>query len=59
MVTTPNGGDATPPIPTWVKVLAIIGILVTLVMLGLMIFGGDHHGPRRHMSAADTSAAVL
>lgn len=34
--------------PRWVKVFGIIAVIVILLFVGLMLFGGGRHGPGRH-----------
>ncbi|MBI4591459.1 MAG: hypothetical protein HY725_21745 [Candidatus Rokubacteria bacterium] len=49
----PDTGDDTrvrPPTPRWVKVFGIIGIVVVLLVVAVLLFGGGPggHGPGRH-----------
>ena len=47
---TGPGGEPPPPAPRWVKVLAIIA-LVVVAMVAVMLLSGGNHGPGRHMGA--------
>lgn len=44
--------------PRWVKVSAIIGGVLVLVVVAVMVFGGGNHGPDRHGSGSGTPAGV-
>lgn len=49
----------TPPIgmPRWVKVFAVVGIiLVVLLLVGLL--AGGNHGPGRHIGDAGSGSAL-
>jgi hypothetical protein len=37
-----------PRAPRWVKVAAVIGALVALIVVVMLLFGGGSHGPGRH-----------
>ncbi|MEU5156112.1 hypothetical protein [Glycomyces sp. NPDC021274] len=34
--------------PRWVKLAAVIAGLAILVLLAVLVFGGEEHGPMRH-----------
>jgi hypothetical protein len=36
--------------PRWVKAFVIAGVVVALVLVVLLVFGGEGHGPGRHLS---------
>lgn len=38
-----------PKAPGWVKVFAIIAIVVVLIVVLALVFGGGKHGPGRHL----------
>lgn len=44
-------GEPDAGTPRWVRVSAIVGGVLVLLLLGLLLFGGGQHGPGRHMSA--------
>jgi hypothetical protein len=44
--------DRPPRTPRWVKVSGIIAIVLVLLVVGLMLFGGGQHGPMRHMPSS-------
>ena len=46
--------------PRWVKVFVAIGLLLALLLVGVLVFGGGRHGPGRHMGTGgdDTSPAA-
>jgi hypothetical protein len=55
MADEPRYPDSKPhTTPRWVKVLAIIGLVLALLVVGLLLFGpdtfgpGGGHGPGRH-----------
>jgi len=64
---SPDGGSEHDPArpagtPAWVKVFAVIAV-VLIAMLGVMLLSGGDHGPGRHTSGgaggqAPTSSAV-
>ena len=42
-----------PGTPRWVKVFGIIAIILVLLFVAMMFFGGEH-GPGRHTSSSDS-----
>ena len=48
---TPEPGEHRTP--RWVKITGIIALIVVLVLLGVLLFGGGQHGPGRHAGAPD------
>ena len=48
--TSPSARSGPPGIPRWVKVSGLIAALIVLVVVALMLIGGDH-GPGRHTGA--------
>jgi hypothetical protein len=38
--------------PGWVKVFAIIALIVMVLFVALLIFGKGRHGPGRHFSSS-------
>lgn len=48
-----------PSTPRWVKVFGIIALIVALLFIGLLLFGGGSHGPRRHTDHPAIMAATL
>lgn len=48
--------DTPPPRPRWVKVSAIVALIVALLIGVLQLFGGGSHGPGRHLSSGDGAA---
>jgi hypothetical protein len=41
-----------PGTPRWVKIFGIIALVLVLLVV-IMIFLGDNHGPRRHILSGD------
>lgn len=66
MASTPNRpgvaarsvDDAQPPVPRWVKAFAIVLATLVLLIVAMLVLGGDQHGPGQHMSAAGATAAA-
>jgi hypothetical protein len=50
-----NYKDQPPNTPPWVKVFGIIAIILILLVLALMLFGGGDHGPGRHGSGDEAT----
>lgn len=48
--------DAPPARPRWVKVSAIVALIVALLIVALLLLGGGSHGPGRHLSSGDGAA---
>jgi hypothetical protein len=48
--------DSPPKTPRWVKVSAIVALIVALLIGALLLFGGGGHGPDRHLSSGDGAA---
>jgi hypothetical protein len=46
-----------PPRPRWVKVLAVVAVLLALAVIAMLVAGG-HHGPGRHLSSEPTAPSV-
>jgi hypothetical protein len=46
--------------PTWVKIAAAIGVLILLVVIAVLVFGGGPggHGPGRHLGGQASAAAA-
>jgi hypothetical protein len=42
-----------PGTPRWVKISGIIAVVVAVLFVILLIFGGGNHGPARHLPPAD------
>lgn len=40
-----------PHTPRWVKVSALVALVVVLLIVALLVFGGGRHGPGRHGSS--------
>jgi hypothetical protein len=51
--------ESTTGTPRWVKVSAIVALVVVLLVVGMLVFGGGPggHGPGRHTGGGDTPAA--
>jgi hypothetical protein len=41
-------GSPPPPVPRWVKVGAVMALVVVLLLLAAMVLAGGEHGPGRH-----------
>ena len=54
MADPPRYSESTPhTTPRWVKVFGIIALVVVLLFVVLLLFGGPH-SPRRHMPGSGT-----
>ena len=51
------GGGASAGTPRWVKVLAVIGVVLALVVGVMLLVGGGEHGPGRHTGSDGTTPA--
>lgn len=51
---TPNAGGT----PRWVKVFAIVSLVVVLLLVVLLIAGRGGHGPGRHAGHAGGQASA-
>jgi hypothetical protein len=49
MTETDRPTEARPKVPRWVKVLAIIAVVVALAVVVVMKLSGGQHGPGRHL----------
>ena len=50
---SPSSDAATyPGMPRWVKLGAIVAVLVIVLVLAVMILSGGEHGPLRHVPSA-------
>lgn len=45
--------------PRWVKVFGVVALVVVVLFIGLMIFGGGEHGPGRHTPSGDAGGNRL
>jgi hypothetical protein len=50
--------DRPPSTPSWVKVSGIITIVLVLLVVIMMLFGGDKHGPGRHIPKGDPAEQI-
>jgi hypothetical protein len=56
---SPSSQTGEPPgAPRWVKVFAIIALIVVLLVVNVMVAGGGNHGPSRHMPSGDAGHQV-
>ena len=39
--------------PRWVKVFGIVAGVLLVVAIAVLVFGGDEHGPGRHVGGGD------
>lgn len=52
--------DGSPPsTPRWVKVFGIVVLIAALLLVGILLFSGGSHGPRRHTHVPAPVAATL
>lgn len=51
-------GDEDAAVPRWVKVSAIIGILLVLLFAALHLLSGGRHGPGRHAHSDDAAGPL-
>ncbi len=59
MTSPPPSPRPNPPVPRWVKIIAIAAVVaIVLLVLGILV-GGDRHGPGRHVGSAALTATVL
>ena len=49
---------AYPGTPRWVKLGAIVAVLVIVLVLAVMILSGGEHGPLRHVPSAAGSITI-
>lgn len=49
-----NDKDRPPSTPTWVKISGVIAIVLVLLIVTLLLFGGGNHGPGRHAQGGET-----
>jgi len=61
-VSTPDGDDASrgapPEMPRWVKVSALVVLVIGVVLVLIMLVVGGEHGPGLHSGAADPTRSV-
>lgn len=50
--------EAPPGMPRWVKVSAVVVLVVALALLVIMALTGVEHGPGLHTGTGDTSGIV-
>lgn len=59
MADPPRYPDTKPhTTPPWVKVFGIIAIVVVLLVLAMLLFGGGDHGPGRHTPGAEPADQI-
>ncbi|MPZ24520.1 MAG: hypothetical protein GEU28_13535 [Dehalococcoidia bacterium] len=46
--------SARPSTPRWVKVFGVIALVLVLLVVGVLLFGGGEHGPGRHGPSGGT-----
>jgi hypothetical protein len=51
--------ESPPGVPRWVKIFAIVAVIVILLAIAAMILVGGEHGPERHMHGGHTAALAL
>ncbi|MDD9380339.1 hypothetical protein M8Z33_27530 [Streptomyces sp. ZAF1911] len=51
MAGTAGSGDTGPGMPRWVKICGIVGIAVALLIVVMLLIGGEH-SPSRHIQGA-------
>jgi hypothetical protein len=42
--------------PRWVRITGTVAAVVAVVLIAMVIFGGGHHGPGRHLHHSDGQA---
>ena len=47
-----------PGMPRWVKISLFIAAAIAIIIVVLLLFGGDH-GPSRHMALNDADGAYV
>jgi hypothetical protein len=52
-------GESTTSTPHWIKVFWIILMVLFVVSVIMMLFGGIEHGPGRHIKSEDASGQKL
>lgn len=57
MTETDRPVEAQPKVPRWVKVLAIIAVVVALAVIVVMKISGGQHGPGRHLPGGSSGEA--
>lgn len=53
-----GSGQEYPGTPRWVKVSAIIALILVLLIVIVLLFGGDH-GPGRHLGSGDAGGHTV
>ncbi|WP_328967498.1 hypothetical protein [Streptomyces sp. NBC_00239] len=54
---TADSRGSGPGMPRWVKICGIVGIAVALLIVVMLLIGGEH-SPSRHMQGAGTGAVA-
>lgn len=44
--------------PVWVKVFGLIALLVVVLLMAMLLIGGEEHGPGQHSAAGDSASTV-
>ena len=58
MAETTGSADGEAGMPRWVKLFLLVGLVVLVVVVALLVVGGDH-GPGRHASLPSAVTLVL
>jgi hypothetical protein len=53
-----GSGGAPPGMPRWVKVSALVVLVIAVVLVVTMLVVGGEHGPGLHSGAADPTRSV-
>ena len=51
--------EESPGTPRWMKVFAIIALIVVVLVAIVMVAGGGTHGPSRHIPSGDAGHQML
>ena len=54
-----SDSESPPGVPRWVKVFGVVTVIVVLLAIVAMIFGGGKHGPGRHLHGARAETSHL
>lgn len=51
--------ERSPATPRWVKLLAVAGAVIVVLVLTVILLGGGAHGPGRHVPEGETTSMEI